>query len=55
MEEQIRFTQESFNRFKIAHNTCIELGDETFTFDGHEFLLGYADYLIEYLESNGFK
>lgn len=55
MDDEMKFTQESFNRFKIAHNTCIELGDERFVFEGREFLLGYANYMIEYLISRGFE
>ena len=36
--------------FKQAYEACLGAGGQTFTYGGHEFVVGYAKYLIEYLE-----
>ena len=36
-------------RFKVAHQAALSMKADTFVFDGHEFVVGYARYLIEYL------
>lgn len=40
-------------RLKAAYAEAFKTktGNDTFMFDNHEFVLGYAKYLIEYLES----
>ena len=38
-------------RFKHAHIMAIASGKEQFKFDNNEYLVSYAKYLIEYLES----
>lgn len=38
-------------RFRKAVKTAEVNGREQFTFDGNEYLVGYAKYLIEYLDS----
>lgn len=43
----IAWTRPMLQRFKKAYQAC--QGDR-FMFDGHEFVKGYAKYLIEYLE-----
>lgn len=37
-------------RFKKAYEEAAQAGNDTFLFDGNEFVLTYARYLIEYLE-----
>jgi len=41
----------NLDHFKIDYNKAIEEGKETFTYEDEEFVVGYAKYLIEYLES----
>lgn len=49
----INWTRPMLERFKKAYSAALEKGgkDSTFVFDGHEFLVSYAKYLIEYLET----
>ena len=48
----LNFTPESAKRLKAAYTeACKTLGrDDTFMWEGNEFLVGYAKYLVEYLE-----
>ncbi len=46
----VKFTQESLVRFKAAYEKAVADKQEQFTFEGNEFILGYAKYAIEYLE-----
>ena len=43
------WTRPMLERFKVAHRAAVNTQAETFIFDGHEFVVGYAKYLIEYL------
>jgi hypothetical protein len=36
-------------RFKVAQQAAVSMKADTFVFDGHEFVVSYAKYLIEYL------
>ena len=38
-------------RFKDALSDALGQSSTTFVFEGHEFVISYAKYLIEYLES----
>ncbi len=42
----VQWDRPMLKRFKKAYPAC---DGEVFTFDGNEFLKGYAKYLIEYL------
>ncbi len=42
----VQWDRPMLKRFKKAYQAC---DGEVFTFDGNEFLKGYAKYLIEYL------
>jgi len=42
---------EDRKRFKDTVSEHKKEGREAFVFDGHNFHLGYAEYLIEFLES----
>jgi len=50
----IEWTPEKLKRFKTAFSQAQEIekktGEDEFEFDGFEFVLGYAKYLIEYLD-----
>jgi hypothetical protein len=52
----ITWTRPKLERFKQAYQSAKATGEvighdpETFTFEGNEFVPGYAKYLIEYLE-----
>ena len=39
-------------RFRQARNEARAADQDRFEFDGHPFLVKYADYLIEYLDDN---
>ena len=48
---EINFTPESFKRLKKTYEEHKGKGrDYVFAFEGHELIIGYAKYLIEYLE-----
>lgn len=46
----IEWTKPLLRRFKDAVHEATTSGKESLVFDGHEFLVSYAKYLIEYLE-----
>lgn len=37
-------------RFQAAHKKAAEASQDPFTFEGNQYVLAYAFYLIEYLE-----
>jgi hypothetical protein len=47
----ITWTAAKLKRFKVAYQAAGLAGSDTFVFDDNEFVVGYAKYLIEYLES----
>lgn len=46
----INFTWEKLKEFKQAYEKAKLAGIKEFTFEGNEFVLEYAYYLIQYLE-----
>jgi len=46
----INFDPAKLKRLKAAYKRAVEHGDETFTFEGSEWVAAYAKYAIEYLE-----
>lgn len=38
-------------RFKAAHQVAVKLEDKSFRFEENDFDVGYAGYLIQYLET----
>ena len=49
----MEWDRKTLNRFSSKVERLIKLGckrNETFVFEGNTFILGYATYLIEYLE-----
>jgi hypothetical protein len=51
MTEQIIFTPAKLAQLKCAYHNAVEMKVEQFTFEGHELLVAYAKFLIEYLEN----
>lgn len=51
--KMIKWTPAMAKRLKVAYaEACkTKTKDDTFVFDGNEFVLGYAKYLIEFLET----
>jgi hypothetical protein len=41
-----------FARFKRAYTRAVAHNEEVFIFDGNDFVVNYAKYLIEYLGSH---
>jgi hypothetical protein len=46
----IHFDKFKFNRLKRAYNKAVKAKLESFEFDGEEYVVGFAKYLLEYLE-----
>lgn len=49
----ITFTRDNLSRLKKIYEDAISSGksrDDVIEFDGHSLLLGYAKYLIDYIE-----
>ena len=49
-KETMTFDPARLERFRKARNEAQAADQDSFNFDGHPFLVRYADYLIEYLE-----
>lgn len=47
---QIEWTRPKLERLKKAYRSAVDDKLKIFEFEGHEFIPGYAKYLIEYLE-----
>jgi hypothetical protein len=50
MEDNVVFTKQSAKALKAK--SAAHKKDETFFFDGREYIKQYADYLVEYLEGS---
>ena len=50
--ETLTFTKDRLARLKDEYAKAKEAGLEEFNFDGYDFLIGYAYYLIEHLENH---
>lgn len=50
MDDMIEFTPELFRAFKKAYQKAVNEKQGKFIWEGHEFLVTYSKYLIEYLE-----
>ena len=49
--KQVNFTQESLEKFKQKFNETKKTNEHYFFFEENEYFIGYAKYLIEYLEN----
>lgn len=50
MRPNITFTQESFKAFKAEYEKHKDNQESVFQFEGKSFVVGFAKYLIEYVE-----
>lgn len=55
MSEELYWTREEFLLFKEKYLSAIKERRGSFFFQGSEFLVDYARYVIEYLESTNLK
>lgn len=46
----IALTRDRLRAFKTTYKKAVDLKLESFVFDGNEYLVSYAKYLIQYLE-----
>lgn len=47
----VSFDREKLERLKVSYGEAVRLNADSFRFDGNEYIVGYAKYLIEYLDS----
>lgn len=52
MTDSIYFTYDKYIAFEKAYNKAVEERVNSFFFDGHEFLVSYAKYILEYLSNS---
>lgn len=50
-QKMVTFTPESLARFKNRYEQTVTLNNDTFEFEDNVYVVGYAKYLIEYLEA----
>lgn len=50
-DNEIEFTREKLEQFKRELKTAKKNGEQMFIFEGHEVLVTYGEYLIQYLET----
>lgn len=48
---KIEWTRDMLERFKMAYGLARETRGEVFEFEGNEFLVSYAGYLIQFLDA----
>lgn len=48
--KMVEFTAEKLARLKMAYKKAVADKVEAFTFEGDEWVVGYAKYAIEYLD-----
>lgn len=48
----INFTRQKKEALRHAYNAAVKSGSETFMFEGHEIVVGYAKYLLMFLDKN---
>lgn len=49
-DRQINFDRPKLRRLQSAYDSALAAGATQFDFEGSEFLVSYAKYMIEYLE-----
>ena len=52
-KDTIQFDSKLLKELKREYQKAVDENLESFMFHGHEFVTGYAKYLIEYLEMEG--
>ncbi len=48
--KNVNFTPEKLRRLKVAREEAVQAKKDSFVLDGDEYDVGYAKYLIEFLE-----
>jgi hypothetical protein len=51
-DDTVTFDRAKLERLKTAYQNALKDKAETFWFEGKEYLVSYARYLIEYLETS---
>ena len=46
----INFNPEKLERLRSRYKQAVDSGEKDFSFEGSEFVTGYAKYVIEYLD-----
>lgn len=49
MSNTVTFTKKEFVGLKKAYELAVKQEAKSFTYDGNEYVTGYAKYLLEYL------
>jgi len=49
----ISFDAKKLKQLEVLYKAAVKAGKETFFFEDHVILVGYAKYLIEYLKGEG--
>lgn len=52
MAKEIIFDRPKLKRLKKAYDQAVKENKTSFMFEGNELVVGYAKYLIEYLDSS---
>jgi hypothetical protein len=47
---EVDFTPEKVKKLRRYYDRAVRAGDDEFVFEGNQLLVGYAKYLLEYLE-----
>lgn len=50
-DPRLAWTRPMLTRFRTAYQAARATQADTFEFEGHAFVVGYAKYLIEYLDA----
>jgi len=50
MTDMVTFDRNKLKQLKAAYTKAVQMNLDTFTFDHKVYVVGYAKYLIEYLE-----
>lgn len=51
MSNTIEFTREKMQALRKEYNRAVRDGKDVFIFEGHELLVSYAKYVLEYLST----
>lgn len=50
MTKQVSFDRPTRDRLREAYDAAVAAGVKTFVFEGNEYFVGYAKYLLEFLD-----
>lgn len=49
-KKEVTFDRKMYKRLKKRHTAAVENGEESFVFEGFEFLRDYVKYMLEFLD-----